>query len=251
MSHSTILAFPEELLERILALCVVSPLVETARPEWHQRSSSGTAIRGRLATLLVCKKFYRISIPLFYHTIHVTSPAQLHKLLSTALRRNLYLTTFVRRLLFAGVWAEGGELIAMCNRNIKMLDITLDMTQLAPGVNANRDVRDFDAEDFCEGIKYITHSLTHLVVRKPNNVYLTQPKPKYVIGEIAKAMRDWDNLASHAATLSPLPSLIHVDRNSLISLSGYPMTPVLHHRPLIYTTLTYPKKVLYRHSHMP
>jgi hypothetical protein len=217
MSYPTILSFPEELLERILALCVVAPLVQTTRPHWHQRLDSGT-IRGRLAPLLVCKKFFRISTPLFYHTIHITSPAQLHSLLSSALRRNPYLATYVRRLLFAGVWAEGGELIAMCNSNIKMLDITLDMTQLAPGVNTNSYVRDFDAEDFCEGIKYITHSLTHIALRKPNNVYLTQPKPKYVLGEIAKAMRNWDNLASHA-TLSPSRSLIHVkihDRNLLI-----------------------------------
>lgn len=190
----SILSFPEELLERILALSVVAPLLQTSRPHWHKPSDPGTAIRGRLASLLVCKKFYRISTPLFYHTIHISSPAQLHRLLSNALRRNRYLATYVRRLVFAGVWAEGGELIAMCSRNIKMLDITLDMTQLAPGVNTNRDVRDLDAEDFCEGIKYITHSLTHLALRKPNNVYLTQPKPKYVLGEVAKAMRYWDNL---------------------------------------------------------
>ena len=192
----SILSFPEELLERILALSVVAPLLQTSRPHWHQRSDPGTAIRGRLASLLVCKKFYRISTPLFYHTIHISSPSQLHRLLSNALRRNRYLATYVRRLVFAGVWAEGGELIAMCSRNIKMLDITLDMTQLAPGVNTNRDVRDLDAEDFCEGIKYITHSLTHLALRKPNNVYLTQPKPKYVLGEVAKAMRYWDNLVN-------------------------------------------------------
>jgi hypothetical protein len=249
----SILSFPEELLERILALCVVAPLIQTTRPQWHQRSDRGTAIRGRLASLLVCKKFFRISTPLFYHTIHITSPPQLHRLLSSALRRNHYLATYVRRLVFAGVWAEGGELIAICSRNIKVLDITLDMTQLAPGVNANRDVRDLDAEDFCEGIKYITRSLTHLAIRKPNNVYLTQPKPKYVLGEIAKAMRYWDNLVSQA-TFSPPLLLIHVpiDRNSLILLSGYPMPPVWHHRPLDYIG-HYPnsQKVLYRHLPMP
>jgi len=81
----------------------------------------------------------------------------------------------------------------MCN-NIKLLDITLDVTQLAPGVNPNRNIRDLDAEDFCQGLKYITQSLTHLVLRKSNNVYLTLPKPKYVLAEIAKAMRNWDNL---------------------------------------------------------
>ena len=249
----SILSFPEELLERILALCVVAPLVQTTRPQWHQRSARGTAIRGRLASLLVCKKFFRISTPLFYHTIHITSPTQLHRLLSTALRRNLYLATYIRRLLFAGVWAEGGELIAMCSRNIKMLDITLDVTQLAPGVNTNRDVRDLDAEDFCEGIKYITHSLTHLALRKPNNVYLTQPKPKYVLGEVAKAMRNWDNLASPCHFFSSLfhSSIFQFDRNSLMLLSGYPMTPVFHLRTPDHISLHPNSKVLYRHSPMP
>lgn len=209
MSFPTILAFPEELLERILALSVVAPLVPTTRPQWHQRpTSESTPIRGRLASLLVCKKFFRISTPLFYHTIHITSPAQLHKLLSSAIRPNLYLATYIRRLLFAGVWAEGGELISMCSSNIKMLDITLDMTQMAPGVSVNGDVRDLDAEDFCNGLKHVTYSLTHLVIRKPNSVYLTQTKPKFVLGEIAKAIRNWDNLVIHS-TLSPLFSLIY------------------------------------------
>ena len=195
-------AFPEELLERILSLCVIAPLIQTERPQWHQRSNSGTlVVRGRLAPLLVCRKFFRICTPLFYHTIHITSPAQLHRLLTSALRPNLYLAAYVRRLLFAGIWAEGGELLSMCNGNVKMLDITLDVTQLAPRVNPNRDVRDLDAEEFCVGLKDITKSLTHLVLRKSNNIYLTQPKPKYVLGEIAKAMRAWDNLVCHPISL--------------------------------------------------
>lgn len=189
--NTTLAAFPEELLERILSLCVIAPLTQNERPQWHK---PGTAVvRGRLSTLLVCKKFFRICTPLFYHTIHVTSPAQIHGLLSNALRPNPYLATYVRRLVFGGVWAEGGELLSMCN-NVKLLDITLDVTQLAPGVNPNRNVRDLDAEDFCEGLKHINQSLTHLVLRKSNNVYLTLPKPKFVLAEIAKAMRNWDNL---------------------------------------------------------
>lgn len=36
--------------------------------------------RCRLASLLFCKKFCRISTPLFCHIIHITSPVQLHKL---------------------------------------------------------------------------------------------------------------------------------------------------------------------------
>lgn len=207
MPYPTILAaFPEELLERVLFLSVVAPLVQNSRPQWHQRpdpaSTVSAPVRGRLASLLVCKKFFRICTPLFYHTIHVTSQAQLHKLLAAALRPNPYLATYVRRLFFAGIWAEGGELLSMCNINIKMLDITLDVTQLTPGVDANRDVPDLDAEDFCEGLKGISKSLTHLVLRKSNNVYLTQPKPKYVLGEIAKSMRNWDNLVCDHAPFS-------------------------------------------------
>lgn len=196
---------PEETLERILSLSVIPPLVQTTRPQWHQRpTGTPSAIRGRLASLLVCKKFLRICTPLFYHTIHIDSSIQLHRLLSTALRPNPYLATYVRRLLFAGVWAEGGELLSMCNNNLKMLDITLDVTQLTVGLNSNSYIRDLDAEDFCEGLKDITSSLTHLVLRKSNNVYLTQPKPKYVLGEIAKAMRHWDNLVCFIYFIPPL-----------------------------------------------
>lgn len=202
MHHLQLSAFPEELLERILALSVVAPLVQTPRPQWHQRSNPNL-VRGRLAPLLVCKKFFRICTPLFYHTVHITSPAQLHKLLSIALRPNVYLATYIHRLFFAGIWAEGGELLSMCGNNIKMLDITLDVTQLAPGVYAHRE-RDLDAEDFCDGLKDITSSLTHLVLRKSNNVYLTQPKPRHVLGEIAKAMRHWDNLVCHSLSAFPI-----------------------------------------------
>jgi len=89
-----------------------------------------------------------------------------------------------------------------------------------------------DAEDFCEGIKYITHSLTHLALRKPNNVYLTQPKPKYVVGEIAKAMRDWDNLEladvafrlSDDSGIAPSSARLH---QSLPELQG-PISSLTH-----------------------
>ncbi|CAA7257500.1 unnamed protein product [Cyclocybe aegerita] len=186
-------AFPEELLEKILSHLVVAPLSSPPRPSWHRPNTPSTGpsapIRGRLAVLLVSKAFCRISTPLFYHTIHLVSASQLHGLLSSALRPNPCLAAHIRRVVLSGVWAEGGELLELCGPGLRMLDIALDITQLCPATQGI--VRDLDAEDFCEGLKEIK-GLTHLVVRKPNNVYLTQPKPRYVLAELAKAVNVWD-----------------------------------------------------------
>ncbi|KAJ3514510.1 hypothetical protein NLJ89_g2332 [Agrocybe chaxingu] len=115
----------------------------------------------------------------------------LHQLLSSALRPNPCLAAHIRRVVLSGVWAEGGELLELCGPGLRMLDIALDVTQLCPATQGI--VRDLDAEDFCEGLKTIK-GLTHLVVRKPNNVYLTQPKPRYVLAELAMAVNVWDRL---------------------------------------------------------
>ncbi len=71
---------------------------------------------------------------------------------------------------------------------------------VAPGVQG--DVRDLDAEEFCAALAEMT-ALTHLVVRKPCNVYLTQPRPRYVLGALAEAMHSWDQ-----ARASPLPIIV-------------------------------------------
>ncbi|KAF8154526.1 hypothetical protein B0H34DRAFT_526740 [Crassisporium funariophilum] len=184
--------FPEELLERILEECVVASTTQASRPSWHQANNSTTLIRGRLAPLLVCRLFFRICTPLFYHTVHITSPGQLHSLLSGTLRPNPYLAAHIRRLIFAGAWAQGGELLRLCRHGLKTLDLTLDAPQLAPSVHGN--VRDLDAEEFCEGLKAISRSVTHIVLRKSNNVYLTQAKPRFVLMEVAKAIQYWDQL---------------------------------------------------------
>ncbi|KAF4621587.1 hypothetical protein D9613_012611 [Agrocybe pediades] len=195
-SQLELCSFPEELLEAILAHCVIALPNQPPRPSWTRNLGSTTDSpasppRGRLAVLLVCKKFHRISIPLYYNTINVQSPRQLNRLLVNALRPNPTLASHVRRVIFAGVWADGGELLRMANDSIRLLDVSIDTTQLAPNVPGQ--VRDLDAEEFCEGLKELS-SLKHLIIRKPNNVYLTQPKPKYVLFAMAAAMHEWNEL---------------------------------------------------------
>ena len=103
--------------------------------------------------------------------------------------QNLYLTTYVHRLVFAGVWAKGGDLLSMCN-NVKLLDITLDVTQLASGVNPNRSLWNLDAEEICQGLKPLPNLLPTSFCRKRTMVDLTLPKQKYVLAGIAKAMHN-------------------------------------------------------------
>ncbi|KAF8962134.1 hypothetical protein BDZ97DRAFT_1759534 [Flammula alnicola] len=240
--------FPEELLERILFYCVVAPSSQQSRPSWHRATESSLApgqVRGRLALLLVSKTFLRISTPLFYHTVNLVSANQLHRLLCDALRPNSFLASHIRRLVLSGIWADAGELLRLCNVNLKMLDITLDTTQLSPGVHGH--IRDLDAEEFCEGLKEVT-SLTHIVIRKPNNVYLTQPKPRYVLSEVAKAMYTWDDLEHADVTFRLSDDSGSVMANSALlpttrvpQLQQGPITALTHSlstRPKLHTLST-------------
>ncbi|KAF9479120.1 hypothetical protein BDN70DRAFT_932791 [Pholiota conissans] len=200
MASLDLSSFPEELLERILEQCVISPFSQAPRPSWHRPSSPSSdvvPVRGRVSLLLVSKTFLRICTPLFYNTIHITSANQVRQLLSNALRPNPSLARSIRRLILPGVWAEAAELLQMCSANLKTLDLTLDVPQLSLAVQGN--MRDLDAEEFCEALKDVK-ALTHIVIRKPGNVYLTQPKPRYVLFEVAKAMNGWNDLEH--ATLS-------------------------------------------------
>ena len=66
----------------------------------------------------------KLLTPLFYHTVHITF-TQFHRVISTSLHQDRCLATYVRHLLFAGIWAEGGKLIAAStgvnNRDIRNL----------------------------------------------------------------------------------------------------------------------------------
>ncbi|PPQ69646.1 hypothetical protein CVT24_001219 [Panaeolus cyanescens] len=212
--------FPEEILEQILAPCVIAPLALTSRPTWHKSSTkgSGLATRSRLAPLLVSKSFHRISTPLFLETLHIISPTQLHRLLSTLLSSTPCLAHHIRHLIFAGVWAEGGELLRLCGHALKYLHITLDITPgfgTHPALPLHATFRDLDAEEFCDGLQYLS-GLLHLVITKPNNVYLTHFKPKYVLAEISRSLVGWTNLesANIGFRLSDDTAITHTDSST-------------------------------------
>lgn len=191
---SCLFAFPEELIETVLSYCVVSS--STSRSPTYHGPQSNSHIRSRVAILLACKSFYRIGAPLFYHTISIQSSRQLRHLLAAAIRPNLRLATYIRQIIMSGIWAEAGELFYHCRHNLKFLDLTLDSILNTQGHEPN-------TEEFCKGL-YELKRLSHIVVRKPNNVYLTRPKLQYVLSEMARAMYNWDDLVCHSWDISEI-----------------------------------------------
>ena len=181
--------FPEELLESILSYVVFS------NPASHLRSP----------LRLVSKRFHRISTPLYFHSIHLRSPAQLHKLLVIALRPNPRLASHIRRIVIEGVWTEASELFNLCSRfgALNILDINLDgppppeeFVKLFFGGNVRVNIAgasDSDDQDFCKHLHELT-SVTHLTVRKPSHVYLTQTKTRLVLSQLAGAIKAWKHL---------------------------------------------------------
>lgn len=170
---------PEELVERILALCVLpncnsSPL----RPSWHIQSSA----RSTASVLLVNKTFRRIATPLFYKTLVLRSPAQLPLLLDGALKPNPELGTYVRNVLISGGYAGLDELVHQC-QHLEVFDMTLDNAPWDDGVQ----------QKFADSLKEMG-GLKHLVIRK--NAYLSQAKPKYMISQLTQALPYWSALVS-------------------------------------------------------
>jgi len=179
--------FPEEILESILAYVVLS------RPAVHWN-----------CTLLVSKRIHRISKPLYFHTIHLRSQAQLRKLLVLALQPNPDLASHIHQVIIDGVWREAGALFDLCSRHasLRVLDMTLDGPSLAtvglwrtrPRNNLRVQYEELDfIEEFCKHLDKLA-SITHLRIRKSNNVYLTQAKPRRFLSNLAKATIAWKDL---------------------------------------------------------
>jgi hypothetical protein len=114
------------------------------------------------------------------------SSKQLQRLIAVAPRPNPVLPTFIRQIVMPAIWAGAGELLYRCRNHLNFLDITLDSV-------LNTQGHDPDAEEFCRGLHQL-ESLTHIVVRKPHNVYLTRPKLQYVLSEMARAIHSWPDL---------------------------------------------------------
>ncbi|KAK0199758.1 hypothetical protein DFS33DRAFT_1364818 [Desarmillaria ectypa] len=183
-------SFPEELIERILAYCVVaSPTPVVSSPAWAPVHPLSTAVRpvySRLAPLLVCKTFYRISLQHFYHTIHLTRPSQPAHLLAT-FHHYPWLCRYVRRVVITGIFDGADQVFRRC-RHVKALDITLDPRSpeqaYCPSV-----------EHLCDSLEAL-NAVTHLTIRKPARLYLTHAGVKRLIVRLATAITGWIDLQS-------------------------------------------------------
>ncbi|KAF9527165.1 hypothetical protein CPB83DRAFT_423335 [Crepidotus variabilis] len=196
---------PEEILEEILSYIVPTSLSHNSRPTWHQQSDTSNLVatkssgmRTRQAVLLVCKTFYRVALPLFYHTVHLHHPHQAKALFEKALLPKPEIASHIRRLVLAGAWAECGEIMkacAMVGNGLRVLDFTLNF-DVGPHRSGNRiSARNSekDAQIFSEGLKRL-RAVTQLTVRKPDSTYLSQKGVRGVIEGLAHAVERWDEL---------------------------------------------------------
>ncbi|KAJ6618140.1 hypothetical protein B0H10DRAFT_1947761 [Mycena sp. CBHHK59/15] len=167
---TTLACFPEELLERILAECVVAPPSPHPHAPWHPSPATSLSPRTRTAPLLVSRAFYRIAVPLFYHTLVVHTHAQAATLLPT-LTANPAFAASVRRLVLL---APAPEVLALCT-GLRLLDITLPPAD-ADGAFA----RALAAQPLPR--------LRHLALRKAPGTYLSQPAPRALLTALAAAL---------------------------------------------------------------
>lgn len=176
MSRS-LASFPEELLARILALALIPPCSDLFPP---------------IAPLLVSRQFLRIASPLFYHTLHLHSPHQTARAIDT-LTHHPPLANAVRRVVFAGIWHNSAAVLALCDR-VYDVDFCLDAGP-GPQTSGPGDPIDPDAEAFCYALEQC-HSITHLTMRKDPALYLTHPRPIYILQRLAQVVHHWPNLVS-------------------------------------------------------
>jgi len=173
----TILSLPEEVLERILALCIDAQTDAFANPSWHTRLVS----RRASSILLVNKTFLRIATPLLYNTVVIRSSHQLTTILDNVFRPNPELPAFVKTVTISGGSYNGlDEFVRLCV-NLEEFDMTLDNTPW------KEDMR----EKFTESLMGMK-KIKSLVVRK--DAYLTQEKPKHLMNQLSNAIAAWTSL---------------------------------------------------------
>jgi hypothetical protein len=183
---ATLLSFPEEVLERILTLCVDAQTDAFANPSWHTRQVS----RRASSILLVNKTFLRIATPLLYNTVVIRSSHQLNTVLENVFRPNPGLAAFVRTVAISGGSYDGlDDFVRLCV-NLEEFDMTLDNTPW------EADLREKFGQSLI-GMKKIKS----LVVRK--DAYLTQEKPKLLMNQLSNAIVSWTSLVSVPLSATP------------------------------------------------
>jgi len=183
----------------------------------------------------VSKRFHRISTPLYFNTVHLRSEAQLQALLVFALRPNPNLASHIRKIIIEGTWTEAAALFRLCGQfgALRFLDITLDasppteefarqfFSQMGMSVNHVHvkiaGSSDSDAEDFCKHFHALT-SVTHLTVRKQSNVYLTQPKTRLVLSQLARAIKAWQDLVRLRSIIFPFFKSLKMHFRNMLTL---------------------------------
>jgi hypothetical protein len=85
-------------------------------------------------------------------------------------------------------------------------------------LGASGGYRDLDAEEFtrhlCSVIRTGRVGITHLVLRKATNVYLTQQRPRYVLMHLAEALEGNESLVRCLGLPILNIKLIGGDRNT-------------------------------------
>ncbi|KAH6909825.1 hypothetical protein BKA70DRAFT_177438 [Coprinopsis sp. MPI-PUGE-AT-0042] len=211
-----------------------------------------------ITPLLVSRLLHRISSPLLYRFITLSSRSRTQKLLYGSLRRHPERACWIRRLIIAGVWQEAGEVLklvaaatapsgvpgparGMANLGIppalsakgkvrqvvpneskggrvaglEALEITIDTAPLnlqqrprAASAGSMHTILghsgngllssspyDADADAMCQGLVSLAKGgaggavgLKALVLRKPQNVYLTHQRTKMVLSALARVV---------------------------------------------------------------
>jgi len=198
---TSLASFPEELLERILALSLSPPPLILHRPSWHFHHTTSHTHKNPLFTapLLVSKSWLRIATPLIYNSLHIHSPAHA-ALLARTFTANPALASSSRRLVVSGVWPELAPVARACSA-LEILDITLD-------ASCSLEIHALlETKTFCDSLSSL--DITHLVVRKAN-VYLSQPKPRHIIAGLARAIPRWSRLVRLFLALPPPTSSLNL-----------------------------------------
>ena len=97
---------------------------------------------------------------------------------------------------------EAGELLSLCTA-LRYLEMSLDAISSNLGASSGGGYRDLDAEEFTRHLCSVLRSgrsestragITHLVLRKSANMYLTQQRPRYILMNLAEALEGNESL---------------------------------------------------------
>ena len=96
---------------------------------------------------------------------------------------------------------EAGELLSLCTA-LRYLEMSLDAISSNLGASSGGGYRDLDAEEFTRHLCSVLRSgrsesragITHLVLRKSANMYLTQQRPRYILMHLAEALEGNESL---------------------------------------------------------